>query len=377
MQEDQFAAWLLVDRQMKPQSAVSRISACKRVAHFEGDLDTHYDADRLARLMDRLRAGRPTHGVPIRGNVFSGTASLKSSVRLYRDFRDARDRADWAEGPPAKQRQQLLANQQPEAVSPARQGMPDARLFEFAQAMTPFVQFLEPGIVRAVADDNFAMRVDWSSRLEALGIEPAMYLWVGSPCAFPGVRRFTGSTAFAVFRQWADAPELAWQCLALDENDYLRELWSFVFTGQPFHGRDPHGYRLAHLFDRKEHPYKSGEPDILAGADRPRLPYGLVTSPASSAYLPTGYVSRTDAAPILRNLLQRRALQLYGDACRLVPPPLSVKPCDDPNWALDEFRWAEPVGDTRNMPAFLAFRRRRMEELLAGRQEALRAEASR
>ena len=347
MQEDQFNAWLLVDREMKPQSAVIRISVCKRVEYYEGDLDTHYNADELAVLMDRLNAGRPKHRVAISGNVYIGTVTLKSSVRLYRDFRDARDRAGWAEGPLAKQRQELLAHEQREAVSAVWQSMADARLFEFAQAMTPSVQFLEPGIVRAVAEDNRALRADWSCRLEALGIEPAMYLWDGSPCAFPGVRRFTGATEFAVFRQRATAPEMAWQCLALDENDYVRELWSFVFTGKPFDGRDPHGYRLAHLFDRKEHAYNSFDLDILAGADELRPPYGLVTSPASSAYLPTGYVSRTDSAPRLRNLLQRRALQLYGDMCRMVPPPLRVKALRRPRLGTREI----PLGRARGRHA--------------------------
>lgn len=153
MQEEQFAAWLLVDREMKPQSAVTRISACKRVTHYDGDLDTHYNADGLAGLMDRLNARRPQHGIPTNGNVYRDTTALKAEFQLYRDFRDARDRAGWIKGPLLKKRQQLLANERPQAALPIWRRMADATQIEFAQMVTPFVQFLEPGIVRAVADD--------------------------------------------------------------------------------------------------------------------------------------------------------------------------------------------------------------------------------
>ncbi len=42
--------------------------------------------------------------------------------------------------------------------------------------MTPFVRFLDPGIVYAVAEDNRRMGADRSFRLEALSIDSAIYL---------------------------------------------------------------------------------------------------------------------------------------------------------------------------------------------------------
>ena len=210
------------------------------------------------------------------------------------------------------------------------------------------------------------MRADWSSRLVALGIDPAIYLWEGSPCVFPGVRRYIGRKERAMLRQPAK------QCLALDDNDYPKHLWAFAFTGDRFHyGRAPTNYQLAHLFDHKKHRNRwCEELDIPADSKEFVLPYGLFTSAANSAYVPRDYMRPTDFSPKLRSLIQRQAQQLYGKICRIVPPPLAVKPCDDQNWSLDKFEWSEPVGGIDNVPSFLEFRRDRLRKLLGKKRHA-------
>ena len=59
-------------------------------------------------------------------------------------------------------------------------------LLELARTMAPFERFLDLAIVDAVVEDNRRFGSEWSASLEALGIDPATYLWEGSPCAFPG-----------------------------------------------------------------------------------------------------------------------------------------------------------------------------------------------
>ena len=376
MQEELFKVWLGIERGLSAGTVGSRISNCKRVERYEGDLDAHYDADGLASLMDCLSPKRPEHKVPIDGNIYNGTATLKNAVGLYRDFRNAGSgKVGSIEAPQAKQRPQEWRTRQPSADWPAWPTPSDEDLLELARAMTPFVRFLDPGIVYAVAEDNCRMGADWSSRLEALGIDPAIYLWEGSPCAFPGVRRYAGSTEIAVFRQRATAEEVPPQCLALDDNDYPKQLWAFAFTGKPFRKRGPDGYQLAHLLDHKEYGNRWREElDILPDAKDPVLPYGLFTSAANSAYVPGAFLRPTDFSPKLRSLIQRRALLLYGNICRLVPPPLSVKGCEDQNWSLDNFQWSTPVGGMDNVPGFLEFRRERLGELFDKRHAALRTD---
>ena len=355
--------------------------------------DHHRDNARaLSRFVSKLARRRPEHPgartllryVEAFGRyaesseVSNGMAMQENAVVPYRDFRDAGGgRADSAEAS-AKQQPQARRTRKPVADWPVWPTPSDGELLELARAMTPFVRYLDPGIVYAVIEDNRRMRADWSSRLQALGIDPAIYLWEGSPCAFPGVRWYAGSTENAVFRKRASADEFPEQCLALDDNDYPKHLWAFAFTGKPFRKRGPNGYQLAHLFDHKEHRNRWREElDILPSAMEPSLPYGLFTSAANSAYVPGAFLRPTDFSRRLRSLIQRRALQLYGNICRIVPSPLAVKPCEDPNWALDNFQWSAPTGCMDSVPDFLKFRRERMGELFDKRHAALRTDGTR
>ena len=155
-------------------------------------------------------------------------------------------------------------------------------------------------------------------------------------------------------------------------------MWSIVFAGKPFHRPGPSAYRIAHFVASKEYgDLWDGELDILPGARKLPLPYGLFTSAACSAYVPSVYRGAVESSPILRQLIQRRALQLCGDICRIVPPPLAVRACQDPNWSLENFLWSKPVGDMCHVPDFLEFRRQHMETLFAKRHAASHAESNR
>lgn len=57
MQEERFKTWL-GERPRAIKTIANRISNCKRAERFEGDMDGHWDADRLGGLMDRLTYSR-------------------------------------------------------------------------------------------------------------------------------------------------------------------------------------------------------------------------------------------------------------------------------------------------------------------------------
>ena len=95
MQTAQFENWLWNVAGLSRRTVGARLSNCKRLEHYEGDLDEHFDADGMAYLLGRLvytttdeRDGAPTqHRIPIYGNRRTGTATLKSAAVLYREFR--------------------------------------------------------------------------------------------------------------------------------------------------------------------------------------------------------------------------------------------------------------------------------------------------
>ena len=385
MREAEFEVWLDVRRGLNTRTVGSRISNCRRVEAFEGNLDDQYDTDGLAGLIERLTYSRedarhrrnPKHKVPIDGDIYNGTAALKSAVGLYRDFRSDGGGTANSTVASAKRRPQVRRVRRPGAHWPVWPQPSAEDLLDLARAMAPFVRFLAPDIVGAVAEDNRLMGPEWSSRLRALGIDPDIYLWEGSPCAFPGIRRYAGSEEQAVLRKRAAPRAAPPQCLDLDDNDYPKHLWAFVFTGKPFRKQGPEGYQLAHLFDHKEHENRwRNELELPPQAEEPAPLYGLFTSAANSVYAPGAFLRPTDFSSNLRSLIQRRALQLYDDICRIVPPPLKVKDWGDPNWATDKFPWSAPVGGMDHIPAFLDFRCQRMTELIGKRHADRRADGN-
>lgn len=100
MRTEQFKAWLWNARGSSERTIGARISNCKRLESYEGDLDQHFDRDRMAGLLDRLTYSTtderahapPRHDIPIDGNAYNGTATLRSAATLYKNFREAPDR---------------------------------------------------------------------------------------------------------------------------------------------------------------------------------------------------------------------------------------------------------------------------------------------
>lgn len=90
--EEAFRSWLLKTRGLG--TVASRLSNCRVVEKWEGDLDDHFKRDRLDGLIARLtytkddeKQSRPArHKIPIDGNVYNGTATYKAAVSLYKRF---------------------------------------------------------------------------------------------------------------------------------------------------------------------------------------------------------------------------------------------------------------------------------------------------
>jgi hypothetical protein len=238
------------------------------------------------------------------------------------------------------------------------------------RAIARHVRFLAPEIVRAVVEDNERHRARWTDALTARGIEADRYCWERGACAFPGVRRHAGSTEIARHRKRGGAEEAAvapTNALVTDDNTYPKHLWSFVLRGRPFQQFGPVGYELAHLLDHKDHKNRLAEELVEGEALGARVPYGLYCCASNTAYGPKSLLRPTDHAELLRGLLQRKALALYGEFCALAPPPATVRTAPSDPWEVERFEWAEPVKAREPIERFLAFRRERMEALLGAR----------
>ena len=96
MNKNGFYNWLISCRHLQENTATSRLNNCIRVCEFEGDLDVHYSRDRCRNLLKRLAYSAydfenhmpPRHNIPINGNIYTGTATLRSAVQLYINYRN-------------------------------------------------------------------------------------------------------------------------------------------------------------------------------------------------------------------------------------------------------------------------------------------------
>jgi hypothetical protein len=293
MKEEAFRSWLSTycrnsrGIQLASRTVNSRLSNCRTVARFEGNLDRHFDDDALHGLLERLKYSRsdqnrllpPRHGIPIRGDICNGTATLRSAVSLYKKFREY-GIAEASGG------RQIVDESRTRVSEPARprktHGWPtwdeprSDQILELARITVPFVRFLHPDIVRAIVEDNESHRKEWSEALQSNGIDPSIYLWDKSPCAFPDVRRYAGSREIAAHRGHR-TQEHTNGAIALDDNDYPKQIWSFVFRGKKFPKHGPKNYALAHLADHKDHGNRFGQDFEVRMPTRTAIPCSVYT----------------------------------------------------------------------------------------------------
>lgn len=94
MNAEKFKSWL--EFKDKPLTTIqNRISNCRNVENYEGDLDQHFIKDYGLSLLEKLsfstadeRNNSPAkHKIPINGDMRNGSATLKQAVNLYISFK--------------------------------------------------------------------------------------------------------------------------------------------------------------------------------------------------------------------------------------------------------------------------------------------------
>lgn len=387
MRRAEFGQWLQTvyetrdGGRLEERTCGSRISNCGTVERHEGDLDEHFRRDGLHDLIDRLTYSKederhdrtPRHRIPIEGNVFNGSSTLKSAVSLYQQFREyiQGNGSLLVSSSHAPSADRLARKRRSPAAGWPEWALPgEDAILALARTLTPFVRWLNPDVVAAIAEDNERRRALWSSQLQEFGIEPEAFLWELSPCAFPGARRYAGRKEIAHYRgHTGDKNFRPADALCIDDNDFPKQVWSFILRGRPFQKFGPAGYALAHLADHKEHNNRCIDEFVMPnGSNPPICFFGLYTSPANTVYVPTNFIKPTDFNGTLRTMLQRKAADMYGKFCNIVPPPLNVKGAPSEEWEIDRFSWGQPVGTTANLQDFLKYRAETIDGLLAERR---------
>lgn len=369
MKEFEFRNWLNIKYQRS--TATSRLVNCKNVETYEGDLDKHFDFDKGQSLINRLtystndqRNNLPAkHKIPINGNIRTGSSTLKQAFKLYMDFRNGVEPSLVSQNSSLsgynRQKTKKTKYEWPEWTGPS-----DDDLYELVKLNARFAKFLHPEIVQAMMEDNNKNWAIWRANLKLKKIDPDIYLWHKSPCAFPGVRRYSGSKEIAYFRKHTELKDgNIPDALKLDDNDFPKHLWSFILRGKYFQKFGPKGFALAHLADHKDNNSRMYQEFNVVDPNNTTPIYGLYTAPTNAVFLPTSLIRPSDFSPLIRKILIERANELYGGFCNILPPNIQFKKEKDTKWHYSNFDWSEPVGNLKNMEAFLSYRKEKLRNM--------------
>jgi hypothetical protein len=372
MLTNEFYKWL-VSKGYNEKVANARKSNCLRVCEYEGDLDIHFETDSCNSIIEKLSystederdKSSPKHKIPIDGNIRKGTATLKQAVRLYVDFMKSKKDGILSENQPDEKKVRTISKTKNQSNWPKWELPTDEEIYLLAKITTRYIRFLNPDIIKAITDNNVEHFEKWRKLLSSHKINSDLYLWEKSPCCFPGIRRYAGSKENAHFRKQTEINESEIEnALKLDDNDFPKQIWSFILRGKQFGKFGPDAYSLAHLFDHKESKNRmKDELEFINGNDYSAPFFGLYTCPSNTVYIPNSLLKPTDFNISLRKLLFKKAESLYKDCCNILPPFVEIPNFENKEWNIENFQWGECVGTMDNINMFLNYRNSYMEKI--------------
>lgn len=195
-------------------------------------------------------------------------------------------------------------------------------------------------------------------------IECGAWLYPGSACVFPGVRRFVGRVKKKQLLKYVPK-----EGCTIDDNRSPRNLWTFLAIGEHYTGPNwkrsgLSNFELAHIFSHK-HGKQELEWEVFKEHDKELKPYGLFTCASNVVLIPKGFAKPTDGLPAVRVAFFKRHIELYGEDC--LPGLRGLDPEAIPGW-YDDLDWNEPVlppGWEENVEKLMAFRRARLAKLFS------------
>lgn len=261
----------------------------------------------------------------------------------------------------------IIANQnnnKRESISwPTWETIPDNKLKKMFAEISPFLKFIHPSLVKAIAEDNLKNKSFFVDILKEHGIASEIYMWNDSACVFPGVRRFVGKHEDA--RKLVDVTQRKEkQALYLDDNLMPVNFWSFILRGVVSNNKGPDGHSLAHIIPHKDYNKEQISQELIVTGEIPKFGLsGLFSCAFNTAYCPTAVMKPTDFNIDIRLILQHQIDRLYRNECKILPEFISFGDQGRCSWKLNDFQFGTPVGDKKYLARFFDFRKKWFDEL--------------
>jgi hypothetical protein len=219
---------------------------------------------------------------------------------------------------------------------------------------------IAPEIVKYIAEQNIK-DFTFFEQLFKDKIDMKNYLFNGSDCVFPGIRRYVSGEGK---KQKYNAEYKA----IIDDNTFPRHIWCFLVNGKCYSGPNWKEtilgeFELAHIFTHKKSEIYL-EKDYFQEIDDKISPHGEFTSAANVVLLPKGTVRPTDNSTILKSIFYKRYIDLYGEDT--LNGRRGFKHNSVPDW-YSEITWNEPFlpDDWKNkINKLLEYRKKRISEIM-------------
>ena len=228
-----------------------------------------------------------------------------------------------------------------------------------AMALGSLAYHIHKDIVKYVIEKNEKEKACFKEIFKGK-IEVKDYLFEGSDCVFPGVKRNIGGKEK---KEKYNSKEKA----ILDINSFPRHIWSFLVNGKCASGPNwketgLNEFELAHIFAHKESE-TTDEEKYFKKIKNIQL-YSQFTSAANVILLPKGTVRPTDNSTKMKLIFYKRHIELYEDI------PLSIRKGfkEDlvPKW-YSNIKWNKPFrpNDWRiKIDKLLEYRKERIKKIL-------------
>ena len=219
---------------------------------------------------------------------------------------------------------------------------------------------INPRIVELIQKRNIE-EYDYFKDLFDGKINVDHYLFDGSACVFPGVKRYVSGQG----KKKAYNPE--YQAI-IDDNTFPRHIWCFLENGKTYSGpnwRDSGlgQFELAHVFTHKESEIYF-EKQFFSNVVDDLYPYGDFSCACNVTLLPKGTVRPTDNSKAIKAAFYKRYVDLYGEL------PLNGRSGFNeslvPSW-YSELKWNDaplPVLWEEKIKKLLTYRTQRITGLL-------------
>jgi hypothetical protein len=232
---------------------------------------------------------------------------------------------------------------------------------DLALILGKLAYYIAPDIVNYIVEQN-KTDCDYFTKLFAGRIEAEQYLFPGSACVFPGVRRYVSNSKDATGRYNEKYRAI------VDDNVFPRHIWCYLLGGKGYSGlmykkTGLDAFELAHIFAHKETEI-TDEKEFFKTVDKDLRPHGEFTSAANVVLLPKGTVRPTDNSTVEKAVFYKRCIDLYGEETLLGRSGFIQSRV--PDWYPD-IEWNAPLlpeGWKKNIDTLLEYRKDRIASIM-------------